>query len=103
MPRSASATRAPNAKPATCATHATPLLGSVKNCVTNQITSTRGGGQVERKEEQRQHDAQDAARGNQIRYAPITPAIAPDAPTSGETELALNATNASVATMPAAK
>ena len=42
--RSANAMRAPNTNPATCATHATPALGSVKNCMTNQIPSTTPAG-----------------------------------------------------------
>ena len=43
------------------------------------------------------------AFGNQTRYAPITAAMAPDAPMEGTVESGLTATCASVATIPPAR
>jgi len=80
--------------------YATSLLGPVKNCNTNQIDNQIPAGISTKK---MKSSVRIGARGNHTRYAPITAAIAPDAPTSGTTLLVSSATCAAVATTPPAR
>ena len=66
------------------AMYATPLFGPVKNCSTNQIASQMPAGISMKK---KNSSVRIGARGNHTMYAPITAAIAPDAPTNGMTLL----------------
>ena len=64
--------------------------------------STRPRGQVDTGRSTNGSDSEHAVRGNQnTRYAPMTPAIAPDAPTSGRVELEFESDEGAVATTPA--
>src|SRR5882672_10019374 len=79
-PRAMNPNNAPATNPATWATQATPELGAVKNWSPNQASSTKYAGSSIG-----MMTSSDRIRfvGNHTRYAPITPAIAPDAPMIG--------------------
>ena len=84
---STNATSMPNTKPPMCASVAMPLDDCVKNCSTNQSPSTTtAGSRTGKKMKTIGTSVRTRARGNHTMYAPITTAIAPDAPRNGDVE-----------------
>ena len=83
----------PNGEPADVRDPGDASLGFVKNCITNQMPSTTAAGSSNRPRKNKIGTRlRTRACGHQTMYAPMTPAIAPDAPIIGTVELALNAT-----------
>ncbi len=89
----------PATKPPTCAHHATPpesddpcpmATAPLRNWMRNQIPRKKYAGiSTTVKKMNRGRSVTTFARGNRTRYAPRTPAIAPDAPMLGTIECAL--------------
>ena len=96
-------TTTPNTKPPTWAIQATPEFGAVKNWKTNQKPSSHLA-VMSRNMKKKPKKSSDRMRtfGNITRYAPMTPAMAPDAPTIGTVLLGCTTTWANVAARPAA-
>jgi hypothetical protein len=75
----------------------------VKNCSPNQIASTSAAGREMTTIRRSGIQVSTRARGQKTRYAPITPAIAPDAPMIGWVEPRSESAKAPVATIPATR
>ncbi len=91
----------PATKPPTCAHHAMPpaVPGASsekvpeKNCMKNHAPrNITAGSSIIHGKKNTGTSVIILEYGNMVKYAPITPAIAPDAPMAGTTEPALNTT-----------
>jgi hypothetical protein len=101
---------APNAKPPICAQYATPPVLTwpraptpLNSCRTNHIPRTTAAGSETKVMMKKKTNVSTFRRGNITRYAPSTPAIAPDAPRFGITLFGPTAISAALATMPATR
>ena len=100
---------APNENPPMCAQKATPPLTLTRevseptplnSCSTNHRPSTTNAGRYTAVIRKKNTKVRTRLLGNINRYAPRTPAMAPDAPRFGMTEFGATASWASEATIP---
>src|SRR5271157_5429762 len=90
----------PARKPPTCAQKAIPpefplwaameVAAPLRNCATNQYPRTTHAGSHTKKTKNNGTSVSTRERGYRMKYAPITPAMAPLAPTVGMVELAFS-------------
>src|SRR3546814_820218 len=101
--RTANPTATPKTKPPTWAAHATPEFGLVKNWVRNHTPRSHLAEIVVKMGKTKKIRVRTGAFGNHTRYAPITAATAPEAPTTGMVASGWSATWVASAARPPAR